>query len=56
MGFAFIISLKTKYIHWGIDNPANFRDNEEEVKKKYSMVRDIIFDKIVKLKHELGNI
>ena len=51
-----VISSKTKHIHWGIDDPANFKGNQEEVKKKYSIVRDIIFDNIIKLKSELRNI
>ena len=51
-----IISPKTKHIHWGVDDPANFKGNQEEVKKKYSIVRDIIFNKIVKLKDKLGTI
>jgi len=51
-----IIEPKHRHIHWAIDDPAKFRGNYEDVKKKYAEVRDLIFNNIVKLKDKLRNI
>ena len=51
-----IIESKTQHIHWAIDDPANIKGNHEDVKKKYSEVRDLIFNNIVELKDKLENI
>ena len=51
-----IIKPKDRHIHWVIDDPANFKGNYEDVKKKYSEVRDLIFNNIVELKDKLENI
>ena len=51
-----IIEPESRHIHWDIDDPANFKGNHKEEKKKYSAVRDLIFDNIVELKDKLRSI
>ena len=51
-----VIEPESRHIHWDIDDPANFKGNHKEVKKKYSEVRDLIFDNIIELKDKLRNI
>jgi len=43
---------KNKHIHWDIPDPANFKGNEIDTKRKYSKVRELIFKKINKFKQE----
>ena len=50
------VELKHRHIHWAIDDPASFRGDYENVKKKYTEVRDLIFNKITDLKDRLGDI
>ena len=50
------IELKDRHMHWTIDDPANFKGDCKDIKKKYSEVRDLIFNNIVNLKDKLGNI
>jgi arsenate reductase len=37
---------KNKHIHWDIPDPANFKGNEIDIKRKYAEVRELIFKKI----------
>ena len=46
--------ISSKHIHWGIEDPAKYKGNDEELIIKYSKIRDIIIDKIKLLKAELG--
>ena len=41
---------KNKHIHWDIEDPTVFKGSKEELKNKYSEVRDIIYNKIAQLK------
>ena len=41
---------KKKHTHWDIPDPANFKGNEVDTKKKYSEVRELIRKKIRELK------
>ena len=43
---------KNKHIHWDIPDPANFKGNEPDTKKKYSEVRELILNKIKLFKKE----
>ena len=42
----------TKHIHWDIPDPANFKGNELDTKKKYSEVRELILNKMKQFKKE----
>ena len=42
----------TKHIHWDIPDPANFKGNKLDTKKKYSEVRELILNKIKLFKKE----
>ena len=46
-----LINIK-QHIHWPIPDPANFKGNELDTKKKYSEVRDLILNKIKLFKKE----
>ena len=45
--------LDNKHIHWEIEDPAKYKGTERELIKKYSIIRDIIINKIKLLKTEL---
>jgi arsenate reductase len=48
--------IKTgEHIHWGISDPAKFQGSIEEVRLKYSKVRNIIYNNIKLLKDELNH-
>ena len=51
-----MIKPESRHMHWAIDDPANFKGNHKDVKKKYTEVRDLIFNKITDLKDRLGDI
>ena len=51
-----VFDTTTQHIHMGVEDPAIFIGNEYETNKKYTEVRDIIYDKIIKLKKKLGNL
>ena len=51
-----VIEPKHRHIHWTIDDPASFKGDHENIKKKYVEVRDLIFNKITNLKDSLGDI
>jgi len=42
--------LDNKHIHWEIEDPAKYKGTERELIKKYSIIRDIIINKIKLLK------
>ena len=42
-----------KHIHWEIEDPAKYKEDKEGSIKKYSMIRDLIIDKIKLLKNDL---
>ena len=48
-----IITSSNKHIHWEIEDPANFTDDQKELKNKYIEVRDLIFNHIIDLKNKL---
>ena len=43
---------KNKHIHWDIPDPANFKGNEIDIKRKYAEVRELIFKKINTFKQQ----
>ena len=47
------INLSKKHIHWDIEDPAKFNGTDNEIKAKFSEIRDIIYQKIKSLKIEL---
>ena len=51
-----IFNSKTKHIHWEIEDPKNFSENECETYNKYAEVRNILYKKIINFKNELGEI
>ena len=48
-----ISDFEIKHIHWGIEDPAIFKGDENQTYMKYKEVRDIIYNKINDLKKEL---
>ena len=48
-----VIKPNSKHLHWDIEDPAKCKEDKEESIKKYSMIRDLIIDKIKLLKNDL---
>ena len=48
-----VLEPNTEHIHWGIEDPAIFKGDEDEIYMKYQEVRDIIFKKISDFKKGL---
>ena len=44
---------KSKHIHWDIDDPSKYKDNNKNLIIKYSKIRDIIITRVKLLKIEL---
>ena len=51
-----VFESETKHIHWVIEDPAVFIGDKEETYIKYVEVRNVIFDKINKLKNGLRDV
>ena len=51
-----VFDSKTRHIHLGVEDPAIFIGNAYETNKKYAEVRDILYDKIIKFKKQLGDL
>ncbi len=51
-----VFDTTTQHIHMGVEDPAIFIGNEYETNKKYAEVRDILYDKIIKFKKQLGDL
>ena len=51
-----VFDSTTQHIHMGVEDPAIFIGNEYETNKKYAEVRDILYDKIIKFKKQLGDL
>ena len=43
---------KNKHIHWDIPDPANFKGNKLDIKRKYAEVRELILKKIKTFKDQ----
>ena len=49
------IVCTSKHIHWDIEDPARYEGIDHELIKKYSKIRDIIINRIKRLKLDLNN-
>ena len=50
-----ILNSNLKHFHWDVEDPANFKGNEQETLSEYSRIRNIIHAKIINLKTKFSN-